>query len=311
MPMPSTIGQKGIFLTTVTRRRTPCREHFEVTLGIDHFPDAQPGQFLQVLCRPPESTNHNSPSRVATVASGDLANPFLRRPFSIAGMRRTASGCEIDLLGRVVGEGTAWLNRLAPGDIVDVLGPLGRPFSTPPAKHRAILVAGGIGLPPIRWLGETLRTSRIECTAFYGALTRDLLPITLTNEPMRDATPAMCVEDFARHGIPTAITTDDGTCGLAGRVTVALNRYLDGRPDRASSCLYACGPEPMLHVVADLAAKFQVGCELAMERVMGCGMGTCQSCVIPVRDSDHALGWRYALCCTEGPVFAADRIIWR
>jgi dihydroorotate dehydrogenase electron transfer subunit len=295
-------ADRGIYLTTVRRRRTPCNEHFEVTIGTEDFPEAEPGQFLQVLCRDRDSggsTNHS------------LAGAFLRRPFSIAGLRRDSNGCELDLMGRVVGEGTAWLNRLSPGDLVDIIGPLGRAFSVPPMNHRAILIAGGIGLPPIRWLGETLRLSGIDCTSFYGALTRDLLPISISSEPSRDGAPSPCVEEFSRHGIPTAITTDDGTCGFRGRVTEPLRRYLEGLPDRASARMYACGPEPMLRAVAELASRFEIECELAMERVMGCGMGTCQSCVIPVHDAKRADGWRYALCCTEGPIFGAQQVVWR
>src|SRR5438105_5028 len=105
----------GVFLTRVLRRRMLCREHFELTVVALDFPLAEPGQFLQVLCRPANG-------------SGSHSAPLLRRPFSIAGLRRVAGGTEIDLIGRIVGQGTAWLGERRADDIVNVLGPLGRPF---------------------------------------------------------------------------------------------------------------------------------------------------------------------------------------
>ena len=127
--------------------------------------------------------------------------------------------------------------------------------------------------------------------------------------PSAAGTATMCVEEFARVGTPAAVTTDDGSCGLRGRVTDAMKVLFDSSMARATN-VYACGPEPMLRAVAQLCAQQGVRCELAMERVMGCGMGTCQSCVVPVNDSTRAEGWRYALCCSEGPVFDARQVRW-
>lgn len=295
MTNPAT-GRRS-FLTQVTQCRHPCREHFELTVLAKNFPAATPGQFVQVLCRDPH-------------ADFSAQGPMLRRPFSIAGMRGTESEREIDLLGRVVGPGTAWLAARKPGDVVDILGPIGRGFSMPPNGHTALLVAGGVGLPPIRWLGEFLRKNAINCVAFYGALQRDLLPILLRDAPATESVASMCVEEFARHGIACCITTDDGSCGMRGRVTDALAQYLS-KPDAPETLrVYACGPEPMLHGVAKICSARGIVCEVAMERVMGCGMGTCQSCVIPVFDRARAEGWRYVLCCNEGPVFDAATVQW-
>ena len=78
----------------------------------------------------------------------------------------------------------------------------------------------------------------------------------------------------------------------------------------AAFVVYACGPEPMLHAVARLCERHSIPCELALERVMACGLATCQSCVVKVSDHRAIDGWRYALCCTEGPVFDASRLLW-
>ncbi|MBN2560220.1 MAG: dihydroorotate dehydrogenase electron transfer subunit [Phycisphaerae bacterium] len=295
----------------------PCRAHFELTLFVEGFPSATPGQFVQVrrdslLQRAERRVLSECDEAGVSAARGSTAGcgPLLRRPFSIAGLRRAGGRCEIDLLGRVVGAVTRWMAALSPGDPISVLGPLGAGFSAPARGQRALLVAGGIGLPPIRWLGERLRQDGVTCDAIYGAQTRDSLPITLTEEPSTSGALTSCVEEFSRNGIPVAITTDDGTCGARGRVTDMLIEYLDDCDDVSSVRVYGCGPEPMLRAVASLCVRRGVDCELALERTMGCGMGVCQSCVVPVVDESGAEGWRYALCCTEGPVFDASHVKW-
>ncbi len=286
----------AIIASRVAGFRIPCREHFELTLSIVEFPAAQPGQFVQILCR----------DSVESLVSGQA---MLRRPFSIGGLRRGAQDVEIDILGRIVGPGTAWLAARRPGDGVNLLGPLGCSFSMPTTGEMPILVAGGVGLPPIRWLAQTLARAGIRSSFVYGAQSRDLLAVALSSEPSRDGKMSECIKEFTGLGVSAVITTDDGSCGLRGRVTDALALQLDACAGRAAR-VYACGPEPMLRAVATSCAARGVACEVAMERVMGCGMATCQSCVVPVRDGASAEGWRYALCCREGPVFDASNVIW-
>ncbi|HWL92289.1 MAG TPA: dihydroorotate dehydrogenase electron transfer subunit [Phycisphaerae bacterium] len=235
---------------------------------------------------------------------------MLRRPFSIGGLRREGAACLIDILGRVVGAGTAWLDALKVGDHVDLIGPLGGGFTEPPAGHRALLVAGGIGLPPIRWLGEALRNKNVECRAIYGAQSRDLMPVELASKIPDRPEFSMAMGKFSRNGILSIVTTDDGSAGMRGRVTEALIPVLANDPEPSRVQVYACGPEPMLKAVGSISAAHGARCEVAMERVMGCGMSTCQSCVVPVKDSRAEEGWRYALCCREGPVFDAATVLW-
>lgn len=297
--MASPLTTLGIFLTTVCGRRTLCREHFEITLRLPSFPKAAPGQFVNVLCRD-----------AGAIAEDGAGGAMLRRPFSIGGLRCTNDGVEVDMMGRVVGPGTAWLDALRVGDEVSLLGPLGHGFTMPARGERALLIAGGVGLPPIRWFGEILRKDGVSCDVIYGAQTRDLLPVSLREEPSRDGDFSLCVEEFARDGIATSITTDDGSCGLHGRVTDSLARRLASESSPSSLRVYTCGPEPMLRAVARMCAERGLRCEAAMERVMGCGMGTCQSCVVAVKDAGSAEGRRYALCCREGPVFDVATVCW-
>jgi dihydroorotate dehydrogenase electron transfer subunit len=294
---------RGSFLARVASVRVPCREHFELALALPAFPPAMPGQFLQVLCR-------TSSSEAAPPGQPGEDGPLLRRPFSIAGLRTGPGGVEIDLLGRIVGQATAWLAARRGGDAVDILGPLGTPFSAPPPGGRAMLVAGGIGLPPIRWLGETLAARGVRCEAIYGAQSRDLLAVRLAEEPRKTGEMTPCAAEFAARGIGTCITTDDGSCGLRGRVTEALRMHLQAGRGERPCVVYACGPERMLEGVAAICGTAGVACQVAMERVMGCGLATCQSCVVPVKDAGQPEGWRYALCCSEGPVFDASRVKW-
>jgi dihydroorotate dehydrogenase electron transfer subunit len=132
----------------------------------------------------------------------------------------------------------------------------------------------------------------------------------------------MNVEEFAGHGVGAVITTDDGSYGFRGFVTQALERYLDrhfsnGAAGGRRPVIYTCGPEPMMKRVADIANTRGIECQVAVERAMACGMGTCQSCCIrlrrdPARDGNAFAGrdWIYKLACTDGPVFLAKDLLW-
>lgn len=308
-------SEPGCYLARVVHVASPCREHFLLTLRMVTFPSACPGQFVQLLCRTPERSGSQPPPDAPDPldffeSDVCLASPMLRRPFSIAGLRRSADGSDIDVLGRVIGAGTAWLASRRAGDLVDVLGPLGRGFTPPADGATALLVAGGVGLPPVRWWAESLRRRGVACCAIFGAQTRALLPVEIIEEPRKFAAFSPCIAEFARDGVDAIVTTDDGTCGMKGRVTDALADVFRRDGGASRWAVYACGPEAMLESVAQLCEKHDVPCELALERVMGCGLATCQSCVVPVRDEHASEGWRYALCCTEGPVFDARRVLW-
>lgn len=311
--MTSSDSQAGSFLAGVVEQRDLCREHFEVILCVTDFPQARPGQFVQIRCGgapnngvPCAAERHSASDERVTYRPG----PMLRRPFSIAGITRHGDDSHLSIVGRVVGPGTAWLSALRAGQDVGILGPLGRGFTLPQKGETALLIAGGVGLPPIRWLAEALAAKGVEASAIIGAQTRELLAVHLDSEPCSQGEMTACVREFARHGIPTTVTTDDGSCGLAGRVTDAMRRFESGASSGAPDFVFACGPDAMLRGVGRWCLDRAIPCELALERVMGCGMGTCQSCVVTIHDATASDGWRYALCCREGPVFAANRLKW-
>ncbi len=294
----------------VTANEAVCREHLRLTLAVPCFPDVRPGQFVHVC------PAHASTSAEATAPPAGVAEPnfMLRRAFSIAGLRRIDAGTLLEILYRVVGRGTRWLASLRPGNEISVLGPAGNTFPLVAGKGRAWLAAGGVGLPPLLWLAETLRAAGKNVVAFCGARSADLLPLGVNPEgtPAADAREArLCVRELAAHGVPAVISTDDGSLGYRGQVGEALATYAAGDATPATDLVvYACGPEPMLRAVARHCERRGVECYVCMERAMACGIGTCQSCVVPVGDPADPEGWRYALCCTEGPVFAAGDVLW-
>ena len=152
------------------------------------------------------------------------------------------------------------------------------------------MVAGGVGLAPFVTLTEALVERGTPATLFYGARTGQEL---------------FYLDWFASRGVRLALTTEDGSTGERGRVTAPLEREL--RRAEGNVTVYACGPEPMLEAVAHLSARYGRQSQVSVERVMGCGMGGCYSCVIPVRDES---GQHYVRSCLAGPVFEASTIAW-
>lgn len=290
---------KGVFLARVIANRALCREHWRFTLAIEDFPPAQPGQFIQIRCTEPGY-------------DGWTGGAFIRRPFSIGGLRRRGRDCEIDILHRTIGVGTRWLSQLQDGDSVSVLGPLGRPFPIPADAATACLVGGGIGLPPLIWLAESLMREGKRVMAFAGSRTADLLPLTRdVAVPVEGDQPTLAWKEFAQFGVPCILATDDGSLGAAGMVPDVFAAYLDAHAaEFGPAIVYTCGPDRMMRAVADACHDRNISCRVCLERMMACGMGTCQSCVVRVRDNTDAEGWRYRLCCTDGPVFDSRDVIW-
>jgi dihydroorotate dehydrogenase electron transfer subunit len=293
------IGQRGIFLARAQSNQPLCAEHFRLVLEIEGFPDAAPGQFVQILCADPVQ-------REAITAT------FIRRPFSIGGLRRSGNRCELDIYHRVVGPGTRWMGGLRPGDCVDLLGPLGRPFEIVTDHPVALLVGGGIGLPPLIWLAEALRGAGKETIAFVGARSGTVVPLTRRPDvPIVPLKPALVYDEFARFDTPVVLATNDGSIGSPGYIPDAFSSYLKQHAELASrAVVYACGPDPMMRAVARTCERHKLPCFVCLERVMACGMGTCQSCVVAVRDASAPDGWRYRLCCTDGPVFDSRVVLW-
>lgn len=312
-------SRRGIFRATVTTNAPLCDEHFRLELALaGDFPPTRAGQFVQLMCAEPEADL--APKAIdwpegkpPQIDQPELVHDaaLLRRPFSLAGRRAGDDGTvRLEIIQRVVGVGTGWLAKLRPGDAVDVLGPLGNTFTYPDNMTRAVLVGGGVGIPPMLYLAAELAKRKIPTTAFVGATSARLLPLTISRgvDVSSAGWPGSAVAEFMHVGAEAAITTDDGALGLAGRVTDALWPWID-REAEATTVVYTCGPEPMMRAVAAGCVERNLACQVAMERQMACGMGTCQSCVCKTRAAT-APGWQYKLVCTDGPVFDGADLVW-
>jgi dihydroorotate dehydrogenase electron transfer subunit len=313
-------ARRGTYLARVTANEALCDEHLRLRLALPAFPPTQPGQFVQVQCRRPEAAPAPraiewSAGRPPKLTQPDLvrAEALLRRPFSLAGrVDGPEGGVELRIIYRVVGSGTDWLRGVTAGEPVSVLGPLGNAFAIREGKSEAALVGGGVGIPPLLYLAEALAARGRRATAFCGVRSANLLPLRLAGGAAASAgaEPSPCVEDFAVHGAETVLATDDGSLGWRGFVNEAFERWLDGQAAPGGRLVvYACGPEPMMRAVGEACIRRDVECQLALERHMACGMGTCQSCVFKMRAEGEG-GWVYKLVCTDGPVFDARAIVW-
>ncbi len=317
--------RRGTYLGHVAANRLICTEHYRLTVRLPEFPSSWPGQFVQIACEPGEDDQYAAPREMQwepgqprpAVCDRDFlgALPYLRRPFSIAKRVDLADGsAAIDIIHRVVGKGTRYLQSLRQGDPLSVLGPLGKGFSIAENLELGLLVGGGVGIPPMFYLAEAMAAVGKPAVAFVGAQRADLVPLMFSSDgspPSVDAQPVINAEEFAKYNFPTVISTDDGSMGFKGFVTGALARFFEQRPnlDRNKVVVYCCGPTPMMKATAKVATQFGFRCQVSLEQPMACGMGTCQSCVIRYQPPTAA-DWVYKLTCTDGPVFDSADISW-
>ena len=243
----------------------------------------------------PQIAADAAPGQFVMVKPGSGFDPLLRRPFSVFEVLRDARGAPtgLTILSKRIGPSTALIYDARPGQRVACLGPLGRPFTLidPPAE--AWMVAGGVGLAPFATLAESLRARGVRTTLFYGA---------------RRSTELFYLDFFRQLRVDVVLTTEDGTAGERGRVVAPLDRQLASRPAGSAVMIYACGPEGMLAATARTAMKYGRPCQVSVERIMGCGLGGCYSCVIPMRSDDG--GFHHVRSCLAGPVLAADQVLW-
>jgi len=236
-----------------------------------------------------------APGQFVMVKAGRGHDPLLRRPFSVFEVLRDTEGTPqgISLLNKRIGVSTSLLYEARAGQRIDCLGPLGRPFTIVDPPTHAWMVAGGVGLAPFAALAASLRTRGVRTTLFYGA---------------RRHAELFYLDLFKSLGIDLVLTTEDGSAGERGRIAAPLERQLAALDRAQPLMIYACGPEGLLAACARLAARFGRPCQVSVERVMGCGMGGCYSCVVPMRADDGR--FHHVRSCLAGPVLSADQIIW-
>ena len=318
-----TVRARGGFVAEAVAHEPLCDEHYLLRLRLASFPPSRPGQFVQLRCgpeaQPPAEPQQRpwTPGRGPELSQPELtaAAPLLRRPFSLAGRGDTPAGVELDVIYRTVGMGTRLLTAAPVGARLSLLGPLGNGFTVLADRRAAAVIGGGVGIPPMLYLADALAAAGKTAVAFAGARSRALLPLHVTAEPPSDPAgpPAVCTAEFARSGTPTVIATDDGSAGFGGFVSDAFEHWLSSGAAAADDlAVYCCGPEALMRRVGEVCIARGIPCQLALERHMACGMGTCQSCIVRVRDENapEDRGWSYKLCCSDGPVFNATDVLW-
>jgi len=295
-----------------------CQAHYRLSILVSCLREAMPGQFVHLCATAGADTQYrvvddNDDAHHEHWAA-QCQSPMLRRAFSIAGLEATPDGVLVDVIFRVVGKATQWMATLTPDDPISLLAPLGNSFPISSTRKKAWLIAGGVGLPPMLWLAQAMKNNKKQATLFYGAQSSDLLALDLDKciPCSSDASQAvLAAPSLAASNVPVVISTDDGSVGFHGHIGAAIEaHYACVSPDADDLVMYTCGPERMMRFVADFCAVRNIECYVCVERAMACGTGTCQSCVVAIRDDLDSQGWRYKLCCAEGPVFDAKTVDW-
>jgi dihydroorotate dehydrogenase electron transfer subunit len=241
--------------------------------------NSKPGQFVEIKC-----------------SEGDEL--LLRRPL---GVHRILNG-GIEVLYEVVGKGTELLSRKRPGEVIDVIGPLGNGFYSPRSTIRdprsAVLIAGGVGIAPLVALAQDLINKKLKVIVIIGA---------------KKGSHILCEKELKRLGCEVKIATEDGSLGHKGLATDLLCTTHNAQ----RTTIYACGPNPMLKAVAEIAENHGISCQVSIEERMACGVGVCLGCPVKVREFEPAnpqtrkpANYKYKMVCKDGPVFDAKEIVW-
>ncbi len=250
--------------------------------------NARPGSFAHLQC---------SPQRP------------LRRPISI--MRVSPADGWVDFLYKRVGRGTTLLSERTVGDSLSIMGPIGNPFQVHPERPRPLLIGGGVGLPPMVFLAETLyRNQEIKPFVILGS------EVPFPFKPQPSATIITGIPNDVIAGMPlledwgvaNRLTSLQGFPGcFQGYVTDLARHWLDSLDDSARNEVevLACGPHPMLEAVSKLCLEYDLPCQVSLEEYMACGVGGCAGCVVPVATTD---GTAMKRVCVDGPVFDANTI---
>jgi dihydroorotate dehydrogenase electron transfer subunit len=188
------------------------------------------------------------------------------------------------------GPGTDYLANLKRNDAINLVGPLGKPFSLPKDPVPCVLVGGGYGAAPLFTLAEALTARGCRVDFILGASTQEKLFGML---------------EARRISTTLSVTTDDGTSGQMGRVTDALPEVIK---KSNTAVVYACGPMKMLEAVANVANMHGIVSQTSVEESMACGIGVCMTCVLPIIGDDGIT--RMLRSCVDGPAFKGDKVRW-
>ncbi len=270
---------------------------------------AFPGQQYILRVQALECAARAKPGTFAHI-SCDPALP-MRRPLSI--MRVDAGAGWVEFLYKILGEGTRLLAQREVGDSVSVMGPIGMPFVPHPDTPRALLIGGGVGIPPMVFIADALRNSNDAYQPFV--IMGSEVPFPFTARPSRFIVPGMpdgiiaAMPLMEEWGIPSRLASLQGYPGcFEGYVTELARTYLDAlNPEQRREVeIFTCGPTPMLKAVAKLAREYDLPCQVSLEGFMACAVGGCAGCTVLIQTER---GPAMKRVCVDGPVFEAMSII--
>lgn len=255
--------EKGIEQALVLEQQELSPGIFSMSIRTTSAERALPGQFVSLYCESRER--------------------LLPRPISICEIDR--EGGVLRLVYRIAGKGTEEFSRLQKGDTIRMLAPLGNGF--PLHRGRAVLVGGGIGVPPMLQLARELRQAGTQVTVVLGYRDRE----------------TFLAQEFAQTADEVLIATDDGSLGVRGTVIDAMNEQ-----SVTGDVIYACGPKPMLRGVKAYAGEKKILCYVSLEERMACGVGACLACVCQTVETDAHSQVKNRRVCKDGPVFLAEEV---
>jgi dihydroorotate dehydrogenase electron transfer subunit len=297
-------GHAGGDGSAAQRRRGTI--HLEDAEVLEH--DAWPGNQHVLRVRAPAAARLATPGSFAHITC-DPCVP-LRRPLSI--MRAEPEQGFIEFLYKPVGIGLAKLAERRPGERISVLAPIGQGFMPSASRPLVVAIGGGVGIPPMIFAAQRLAGEKAfrAPIVFMGSelpfpFTLELSELPLPGIP-NDATHGMSL--LASWGVPSRLASNAGLRGAyRGFVTTLAREWLAAQPAAtlAEVQLLGCGPEPMLHALAALAADFDLPCQLALEEYMACGVGGCAGCTVRI---ETASGPAMKRVCVDGPVFEACEV---
>lgn len=269
--------------------------------------DAYPGeQFIQRV-RAPKCAAHAQPGSFVHLTC-DPTLP-MRRPLSI--MR--AGDDWIDILYKTHGYGLQLLSQKSIGDTVSIIGPIGVPFTIDTDRPRALLIGGGVGIPPMVYLADAMRHDvELQPFAILGSeipfpfdLQTSAISVTCIDDAVSSAMPLL-----EKWGVPSRLTSLQGYAGCHnGYVTDLADRWLAtlSADELADVAVYTCGPTPMLKAVAELSARYELPCQVSLEEFMACAVGGCAGCAVLINTPE---GQAMKRVCVDGPVFDAATVAW-
>ncbi len=235
---------------------------------------------LKLSFHAPEIAHSVLPGQFINIRIDETTVPLLRRPFSVYYVEDNS----VEIVFGVMGKGTKKLSLKKVGDMLDVLGPLGKPFNVSDNEELSILIGGGLGVASLPLLQKHLYQKGKNVVTFLGARTKEYLLTSYLND------------------VRTA--TVDGSSGYQGTVVELLKHFLI--ENKKQNCkIYACGPTAMLVTLTNLTEEYKIPCEISLETAMACGFGICQGCAVELRNKEIG----FALSCKDGPVFNSNEII--